>query len=740
MADLGELVLKLRLDTGTYERDLARQRQLTEQFNSQFGNGMGFSLGAIDTSRAQRSLRGFGSIAQTIVGGAFLQIGANITNTLTNAIGAVASIPGQALGAFQEFEAGLNQLSVVTRSSRDELEGVTDVVKELGIETSKAPADVIAAANALATLGQTPVQIETNLPAVVALSEATRTDLELSADLIAKVGTVFGVSADEAADAITTLRNSSAALPQDVTFLLQQAGAVAATSGTQFNDLAAAFATLRDAGVNARPAATGLRNILQNLTPTTDKAKGALESLNLELAVSAETGEFVGFEQFLTTLQATREEFIANGQGLKAFNEDLQVAFGKPGQAAVLGLLEQFTALDGAFAKNQASLATFDGAAASSAQNLQVGFAGALQLLQGTIDTLLISFGEGLAPVVEAFARVLTTVGNSILRTDGLFEGLVEAANRLRDAILNNPEAIQRLAQAFVDLASSGLNVVIGFFNALSEDPELISSTFELAATSVGTFAQAINSIIGFIGVFGNAIGGLSGALSAAGQIFTSVVNALEVFGAVLLFVNPPIGAIVLAVTNLREVFSFLSAPIQTTIDIFNSFIGVIDRAISRLQAFLGIAREVEPIQLDNVGQAGVAAIGDFAARRHGGPVGPGGSFLVGEAPHIGPELGVFGNKSVLFTQPTILPSPPKGRIFSPEKTKRMLQPAPVTSSAQSNDAALLQEVKQLRQQLGRVRDVMPLLDALAQNMAKDTGQLERDRMFENARWRLGGI
>lgn len=740
MADLGELVLTMRLDTGSYERDLRRMRTLTEQFDGQFGNRRGFSLGTIDTSAAQSSLKGFGGIAQTIIGGAFLQIGANITNTLTNAIGAVASIPGQALGAFQEFESGINQLAVVTRSSREELSGVTDVIKQLGIETSKAPAEVVAAANALATLGQTSVEIETNLPAVVALSEATRTDLELSADLIAKTGTVFGVSANEAADAITTLRNSSAALPQDVTFLLQQAGAVASTSGTQFNDLAAAFATLRDAGVNARPAATGLRNILQNLTPTTDKAKGALESLNLELAVNADTGQFVGFEQFLTTLAATRAEFIANGQGLKAFNEDLQVAFGKPGQAAVLGLLEQFTQLDGAFAKNQASLAGFSGAASDSAQSLQVGFAGAVQLLQGTIDTLLISFGEGLAPVVEAFARVLTTVGNSILSTEGLFEGLVGAANRFKDAILANPEAIQSLAQAFVELAGSGIDIVSGFFNALSSDPDLISSTFELGAQSVSTFSQAISSVLGFITTFSNLLGGLSGIANGTVEFFRSLVRILEAFGVVMLAINPPVAAIILAVTNLREVFNFLRDPIQGTIDLVNGFINVIDNAIARLQAFLGVRRDVQAVNITDVGQDGVAAIAGFAARRHGGPVGPGGNFLVGEAPHVGPELGVFGGKPFLFTQPTLLPSPPQGRIYSPEKTKRILSKPSHGSAPEGATTQMVEEVRQLRRQMGNIRKVLPVLEALAEELTEDFGRYEKKRLFRSALNTVGGV
>lgn len=130
----------------------------------------------------------------------------------------------------------------------------------------------------------------------------------------------------------------------------------------------------------------------------------------------------------------------------------------------------------------------------------------------------------------------------------------------------------------------------------------------------------------------------------------------------------------------------------------------------------------------------------ELTARRHGGPVGPGSSFLVGEAPHVGPELGVFGGKPFLFTQPTVLPNPPQGKIYSPEQTKRILATPNQITRGGDNDAAIADEIRQLRQQVGRIREVMPLLEALSQNLATDSGQLQKDQLFEKARWQLRGI
>lgn len=66
-------------------------------------------------------------------------------------------------------------------------------------------------------------------------------------------------------------------------------------------------------------------------------------------------------------------------------------------------------------------------------------------------------------------------------------------------------------------------------------------------------------------------------------------------------------------------------------------------------------------------------SIPTLTPRREGGPVTPsGGPYLVGEAPNVGPELGVFNGKAQLFTQPTILNPRTSGRIYSPEQTARI--------------------------------------------------------------------
>ena len=106
--------------------------------------------------------------------------------------------------------------------------------------------------------------------------------------------------------------------------------------------------------------------------------------------------------------------------------------------------------------------------------------------------------------------------------------------------------------------------------------------------------------------------------------------------------------------------------------------------AVRRLEAETGLqqnraAFNEEQRQLDIQAANEVAAILASArptpvvARRHGGGVGPDGTFLVGEAPHVGPELGVFGGKPFLFSEPTILANPPQGTIYSPEQTKKIM-------------------------------------------------------------------
>lgn len=143
------------------------------------------------------------------------------------------------------------------------------------------------------------------------------------------------------------------------------------------------------------------------------------------------------------------------------------------------------------------------------------------------------------------------------------------------------------------------------------------------------------------------------------------------------------------------------------------------------------------------IGSASPAAL---TARRHGGPVGPGKSYLVGEAPSVGPELGVFGNKAMLFTQPTILPSPPRGKIYSPEQTQRMTSGAGLGKLARmagGNDprvGQLLSEVQGLRKQLGAMNDVEPAVKALMELLADDGGADSSFRFYKAvAQMKMGG-
>ena len=613
MADLGELILRLRIDDSEYRRGITQARRQAERLDNDLDQPI--SLGRVDTRQARNSLRQFGANANTVITGAFLQIGASITNILTDALRGIAGIPAQAVGSFVEFEAGLNQLAVVTRQSREELSGVTDVIRQLGIETSKAPTDVIAAANALATLGIAGERLEQALPAVVALSEATATDMELSAELIAKAGTVFGGSFDELADAITTLRNTSAALPEDVTFLLQNAGSVAANVGLEFNELAAAFATARDAGINARPAATGLRNILLNLTPATDSAAAALADLGLTVdLIDDQTGEFAGFPILLQQLQQARQGFIDSGRGVEAFNANLRTLFGAEGLNSLLALLNN---LDGAFAKNTQNLNNVAGAASESTEALQTGLAGALILLDGSVDTLLISLGGALAPLLEALARAVTQIANTILANEGLFTPLTEAAQQFLDTLTGSPELIERLAAAFLQLTQAGLDQFANFLMEIAANPDILQQL-----------------IVDFIAL----IEGVRGVVTATGEL----TRALAAFGAISDgFLRP-----------FREGL-FLA-------------IGLLERLIALLN-------RVSQAALERIGPGTLVGdvISSFTARRHGGPVSPsGGPYLVGEA---GPELGMFGGKTALFSKPTILPSPPSGRIVSAKRTKAML-------------------------------------------------------------------
>ena len=267
---------KIRVASEEYKQDLRGARRAASEFRSEF-SGRSIKLPRIDSAGFERNLRATGNRGSDILTGIFQGVGQQITRVLTESItgGLRAGIGaiGSSAREFAGFDQQLNLLAVRTGESREELAEFEKVALRVGLTTSKLPAEAAAAAVELAQLGERLPGITENLDDVVGASEATGIGITGLGRAL-RVGTnIFGdagESIESLADKFTVLANTTAVTSEtDFLQFLSKAGASAQTIGVDFDELAAAFATVRDLGATPEVAATGINSLFTRLRGTT---------------------------------------------------------------------------------------------------------------------------------------------------------------------------------------------------------------------------------------------------------------------------------------------------------------------------------------------------------------------------------------------------------------------------------------------------------------------------------------
>lgn len=467
------------------------------------------------------------------------QIGQTLFAAVQRGLNALKSISFDFLrdsfGDFRELSGQVNQFGALASASEEQLKRFSGTVKQIGIETSKTPASAAAAANALVTLGADTEQAIERVRGVVALDEATNLgNIELAAESVQVALNVFGdfgETAESVADKITVLRNTTAAGVPDVLQLLQNAGAVGKTLGQDFDVLAAAFATARDAGINASVAATGLKTGLLQLSAPTAKTEDALEQIGVS-AFDA-SGKFKQLPLLLKEIQ----------QGLGKLGSDQKRAlvtkalFGAEGAPVFLTLLDQ---VDGRLATTLGNLQNAFDASGTTSKQLLEGVDGALQLLDGSVQTFRTNVGEAIAPLVEVAARGFGQIVNGLIETEAIFAPLTAAAEHFRDVLSDEKLApvIKELNTQFREIAELiGHQLAEGltdFANFLQQNPEAIRRIISDIGSEIKTTLNAVGGVAKTIGGIVSVVNTIGDVTSRVTGFIDSILDRLGVLGDII--------------------------------------------------------------------------------------------------------------------------------------------------------------------------------------------------------------
>ena len=517
---LKDIRVGLQLDSSQYTRDLLSARAQAEALKDIRVNLRADGLGGVDAGlqRVGTSTRDVGK-SFSVLQGAIQGAAQAITQSLIQIGGSLLKLPlnivGGSLNSFAVLDAELQKFAALSGQSREQIEPVKDEIQRLGQESTKTSSEVAQAANTLLQLGASSKDVETQLAGVVSLSEATGTGLVQAAELSQIAANIFGFSSKEISDRLASLALTSAADVGDVQQLLQQTGGIFKQlgDGADPDELLAAFATLRDAGINSEVAATALRGVIATLVDP--KKADELKALGVS-AFDAE-GNFLGLETVFRQLLTTQKQL----NNPKAFTGALIGAFGRESVTAITGNLDL---LDSKFTTTLNGLKESAGTSGEVSKELQKGLAGAREQFEGSLQTLDETFGASIGPIEEGLKRLGTTLINTLIGSNA-FDQLTTASNGFLAALQGNEGFVTELGKTLVSTFGSALNAIASVVTRITN--EFIANPEEILARVQGFVTQAGVVIT-------NAILGAGAAFQFIVQNFDAIVAGVQALGVVI--------------------------------------------------------------------------------------------------------------------------------------------------------------------------------------------------------------
>ena len=234
-------------------------------------------------NKAQKGLKKFGKSVE--------RTGKNLTTGLTLPIVALGAA---SLKTFADFEQGMLKVKAVSGATKEEFKALTDSAKELGSATMFSASQVSGLQFELSKLGLTPDEINKATGSILALAQATTTDLAESARIVAVALNSYNLSADETTRVsdVMALASSSAAIDMEkFGAALPKVAATARISGDSFEEMTAKLQILADSGMEGARMGTQLKIMYSKLAEkglTWDNAMGKIQKSSKKLATAQE--------------------------------------------------------------------------------------------------------------------------------------------------------------------------------------------------------------------------------------------------------------------------------------------------------------------------------------------------------------------------------------------------------------------------------------------------------------------
>lgn len=253
---------------------------------------------SLDSSSYDSSLNKAKSAGESItgsIGGAFGKVAKVGAAALAGATTAVVGFAGASVKAGMEFDTAMSGVGATMGFTVDEIndagteagktfQELKEFAMKMGAETEFSSTEAAEALNYMALAGYDAETSMKMLPNVLNLASAGSMDLARASDMVTDAQSALGLNTEETTELVDKMAKASS---KSNTSVAQLGEAILTVGGTAKDlnggttELAASLGVLANAGIKGAEGGTALRNVLLALTPKSDDAAKAMETIGM---------------------------------------------------------------------------------------------------------------------------------------------------------------------------------------------------------------------------------------------------------------------------------------------------------------------------------------------------------------------------------------------------------------------------------------------------------------------------
>lgn len=359
---------------------------------------------AVSKSSVGRLGQAFSEIGPKIrsIGDSMKSVGRNMSLHVTAPIAAGF---GAAVKKSIDFDDTMRKVKATSGATGDEFNQLRTKALQMGRDTKFTASESAEAMNYMALAGWDTKDMLKGVGGVMDLAAASGEDLASVSDIVTDNLTAFGMKAKDSTHFADVLAQTSSKANTDVRGLgeaFKYAAPVAGALGYTVEDTSVAIGLMSNAGIKGEKAGTALRTMFTNLAKPTKAMKDEMDKLGI--SITDNNGEMMPMRDVMDQLRTKMGGLSKDQQAAAA-----STIFGKE---AMSGALAVINASDEDYKKLTKSIDGSNGASKRMANEMEGGIGGAMRKMKSAIESLAISLGDALVPMLYKVATWVTKLAN----------------------------------------------------------------------------------------------------------------------------------------------------------------------------------------------------------------------------------------------------------------------------------------------------------------------------------------